>query len=59
SPVRWERCAKALRDAGADVFVEAGPGDVLTRLAKRVVPGARTVAVGAPEQAVSVASELA
>jgi [acyl-carrier-protein] S-malonyltransferase len=59
SPVRWQRCAKALQDAGADVFVEAGPGDVLTKLAKRVVPGARAVAVGSPEQAVSLAAELA
>jgi [acyl-carrier-protein] S-malonyltransferase len=51
SPVRWERCARALADAGADVFIEAGPGDVLTKLAKRVVPGARAVAVGSPADA--------
>jgi malonyl CoA-acyl carrier protein transacylase len=31
--------------------VEAGPGDVLTKLAKRVVPQARAVAVGSPEEA--------
>jgi [acyl-carrier-protein] S-malonyltransferase len=51
SPVRWESCAHALRAAGAETFVEAGPGDVLTKLAKRVVPGAAAVAVGSPEDA--------
>ena len=54
SPVRWESCAQALRTAGAEVFVEAGPGDVLTKLAKRVVPGATAVAVGSPEVAATV-----
>ncbi|MEO8291889.1 MAG: ACP S-malonyltransferase [Actinomycetota bacterium] len=48
APVRWEACAQALRTAGAETFIEAGPGDVLTKLAKRVVPGARAVAVGSP-----------
>jgi [acyl-carrier-protein] S-malonyltransferase len=51
SPVRWERCARSLADAGADTFVEAGPGDVLTKLAKRAVPGSRAVSVGSPEAA--------
>jgi [acyl-carrier-protein] S-malonyltransferase len=58
SPVRWERSVRALQRAGADVFVEAGPGDVLTKLAKRAAPGARAVAVGTPEDAVRVASSL-
>jgi [acyl-carrier-protein] S-malonyltransferase len=51
SPVRWEACAQALLAAGAETFIEAGPGDVLTKLAKRVVPGARAVAVGSPQAA--------
>jgi [acyl-carrier-protein] S-malonyltransferase len=57
SPVRWEASAGALRELGADTFVEAGPGDVLTKLAKRAVPGARAVAVGSPEAAVALAEE--
>ena len=59
SPVRWESCAGALRAVGADTFVEAGPGDVLTKLAKRAVPGARAVAVGSPDAAASLAAERA
>ncbi len=56
SPVLWEGCARALAAAGATTFVEAGPGDVLTKLAKRVVPEARAVAVGSPEQAAECAT---
>jgi [acyl-carrier-protein] S-malonyltransferase len=56
SPVRWESCAQALRSAGAELFVEAGPGDVLTKLAKRVVPGAAAVAAGSPEAAAEMAA---
>ncbi len=51
SPVRWESCLQALARAGANVFVEAGPGDVLTKLAKRAVPGATAVPVGSPADA--------
>jgi [acyl-carrier-protein] S-malonyltransferase len=57
SPVRWESCVRSLSDAGAELFVEAGPGDVLTRLAKRVVPQATAVAVGSPEAASELARE--
>jgi [acyl-carrier-protein] S-malonyltransferase len=57
SPVRWESCAQALAAAGATVFVEAGPGDVLTKLAKRVVPAATAVAVGSPEAAARLNDE--
>jgi [acyl-carrier-protein] S-malonyltransferase len=56
SPVRWESCARALAEADATTFLEAGPGDVLTKLAKRVVPGARALAVGSPADAVAYAT---
>lgn len=53
SPVRWEAGVQALAAAGATRFLEAGPGEVLTKLAKRVVPDATAVAVGSPEAAAS------
>ncbi len=56
SPVRWERCARALFSAGLTTFVEAGPGDVLTKLAKRAAPGAAAVAIGSPEEAAAFAA---
>ena len=56
SPVRWESSIRALADAGADVFLEAGPGDVLTKLMKRIVPDAAARAVGSPEEARAAAS---
>jgi malonyl CoA-acyl carrier protein transacylase len=37
-PVRWRETLLALRDAGAERFVEVGPGKVLRNLAKRTVP---------------------
>src|SRR5204863_9659650 len=57
SPVLWERSMHALADAGFDTFVEAGPGEVLTKLVKRILPGAVAVAVGTPEAAVALAAE--
>ena len=51
SPVRWQEDAQALAAAGAGTFLECGPGDVLTKMAKRVVPGASAVAIGSPEAA--------
>ncbi len=49
SPVRWETSVRNLIAAGATTFVEAGAGDVLTRLMKRIDPAVRAVAVGSPE----------
>jgi [acyl-carrier-protein] S-malonyltransferase len=56
SPVRWLDDAQALAAAGATTFLECGPGDVLTKMAKRAVPGATALAVGSPEAAVAAVS---
>lgn len=48
SPVRWTACVERLAAEGATTFVEVGPGRVLTGLLKRIVDGARGVAVEDP-----------
>jgi len=50
SPVRWQRSMTAMADAGIEAFIEAGPGEVLTKLAKRCIPGAAAFAAGTPEE---------
>jgi len=51
SPVRWEPGIRALAAAGAGMFLEAGPGDVLTKLMKRIDATASASAVGSPDAA--------
>jgi [acyl-carrier-protein] S-malonyltransferase len=51
SPVRWESSVRALAEAGAGSFLEAGPGDVLTKLLKGIVPDAAARAIGSPDAA--------
>lgn len=44
-PVLWTECIEQLVNDGADVFVEVGPGSVLTGLARRIAPSVRAVHV--------------
>ncbi|HEY7893260.1 MAG TPA: ACP S-malonyltransferase [Gemmatimonadaceae bacterium] len=47
SPVRWTALVKRLAaDHPGAVFVELGPGSVLSNLVKRIVPGAETMPCG-------------
>jgi [acyl-carrier-protein] S-malonyltransferase len=49
APVRWAEEVSNMAGAFGDVlFVEMGPGNVLTGLGGRIVPGARGIACGTP-----------
>jgi len=46
--VRWVECAQALIAAGANVFIEVGPGKVLCGLLKQIDPAQRSLNVEEP-----------
>ena len=45
SPVQWERNVRTLLDLGVDVFIECGPGKVLSGLVKKINRGATIYSV--------------
>ncbi|WP_367041558.1 ACP S-malonyltransferase [Streptomyces sp. Je 1-332] len=49
NPVRWDLCMETFKDLGATAMVELCPGGTLTGLAKRALPGVRTVALKTPD----------
>jgi [acyl-carrier-protein] S-malonyltransferase len=49
SAVRWSESVSAMLEAGADRFLELGPGSVLTGLNRRNARGVPTTAVGTPD----------
>lgn len=58
SPVRWDASLRSMADMGVDWFIEAGPGDVLGKLARRAAPHATVRSVGSPAEARAVADEI-
>jgi [acyl-carrier-protein] S-malonyltransferase len=57
--VRWRESLLAIAGLGVDTVVELGAGRVLSGLAKRTVPEAATVALGAPEEIDAFVAALA
>lgn len=43
APVRWRESLQTLRGLGAEVFMETGPGSVLSRFVRRTLPDAEIV----------------
>ncbi|MCE8012227.1 ACP S-malonyltransferase [Billgrantia desiderata] len=48
-PVRWTSCVEAMVAGGAEVFIECGPGKVLTGLGKRIAKSSKGLAVNDPD----------
>ncbi|MWA10911.1 acyltransferase domain-containing protein [Streptomyces sp. BA2] len=57
NPVRWDLCMETFKGLGATAMIELCPGGTLTGLAKRALPGVRTVALKTPDD-LDAASEL-
>ena len=58
SMVRWRESISFLADSGVDLYVEIGSGKVLSGLAKRIVSGAETLTIGAPDDIDAAAERL-
>jgi [acyl-carrier-protein] S-malonyltransferase len=58
SPVKWETSMRSMAEMGITWFVEAGPGNVLGKLASRAVKGSTIRYAGSPTEARAVAEEL-
>jgi [acyl-carrier-protein] S-malonyltransferase len=54
--VRWVDCVQSLKAAGANFFIEVGPGKVLCRLLKQIDPALKALNV---EDAASLEKTLA
>lgn len=49
NPVRWDLCMETFKELGVTALIEACPGGTLTGLAKRALPGVRTLALKTPD----------
>ncbi|MET8687894.1 ACP S-malonyltransferase [Streptomyces sp. NPDC004732] len=49
NPVRWDLCMETFKELGVTALVEVCPGGTLTGLAKRALPGVKTLAVKTPD----------
>ncbi|MEV6009633.1 ACP S-malonyltransferase [Streptomyces sp. NPDC051976] len=49
NPVRWDLCMEAFKNRGVTAIIEVSPGGTLVGLAKRALPGVRTLALKTPD----------
>jgi [acyl-carrier-protein] S-malonyltransferase len=48
NPVRWDLCMETFKQHGVTAIIEVSPGGTLVGLAKRALPGVRTLALKTP-----------
>jgi [acyl-carrier-protein] S-malonyltransferase len=61
NPVRWDLCMQTFQERGVTGIIEVSPGGTLVGLAKRALPGVRTLALKTPDDldaARALAAEL-
>ncbi|MEU8586830.1 ACP S-malonyltransferase [Streptomyces sp. NPDC048664] len=49
NPVRWDLCMETFEKLGVTALIEVCPGGTLTGIAKRALPGVRTLALKTPD----------
>ncbi|RYJ28846.1 malonyl CoA-acyl carrier protein transacylase [Streptomyces sp. L-9-10] len=49
NPVRWDLCMETFKERGVTALIELCPGGTLTGIAKRALPGVKTLALKKPE----------
>ncbi|MYS24116.1 [acyl-carrier-protein] S-malonyltransferase [Streptomyces sp. DvalAA-14] len=49
NPVRWDLCMETFKQHGVTAIIEVSPGGTLVGLAKRALPGVRTLALKTPD----------
>lgn len=50
NPVRWDLCMETFKERGVTAMIEVSPAGTLVGLAKRALPGVRTLALKTPDQ---------
>ena len=58
SPVRWEKIIRNMIDAGADTFIELGPGNTLAGFISKINSDVRVFSVEGKEDLETVVSEV-
>lgn len=58
SPLLWEDSVRAITESGVSVFIEVGPGRVLSGLIRRIEPEAKALNVEDPESLVKTLEAL-